>query len=199
MKKVIFSIILYIVALNLANAQEVPYEIAKEKAKHIVHDFHTMMRTGVQRNFENGGILQAAKFCANKSSKLIEQFDNNLESGISIKRISLKNRNPDAYPQKDEIKILEAFDLLEKTSVYLPEIVQLKKENIYKVYFPATMSKKSCKQCHGMQQNMNKEVLGVFKTKYPNDKALGFKGGQVRGAVVVTVELKDQRKNYVKK
>ena len=191
MKKILLFLVFCSIALSANDSNKIPYMNAKIKAKHIVHDFHTMMRTAVKRNFENGGILQAAKFCANKSSKLIKQFDNNLESGISIKRISLKNRNKDAYPQKDEIKILEAFDLLEKTSVYLPEIVQLNKENVYKVYFPATMSKKSCKQCHGLQQNMNKKVLSFFKNKYPNDKAFGFKGGEVRGAVVVTVELKD--------
>lgn len=162
-----------------------------QEATAVYHKFHEMMSKNVKSKISQEGIYKAAEFCANESYKKIEEFNTTLAHNVSIKRVSLKNRNPNSYPQDDEKKILEAFDLIEKSDAYLPsEIVQMNEQGDYKIYFPSTMSSKSCKSCHGAKKGVNEEVYELFKSKYPNDKAFDFVSGQVRGAVVITVKQK---------
>ena len=189
MKKILLVTLLFYVMGN-ANNSNIPYKIAEAKAKNVAHHFHTVMKTTMKQKLKEGGIISAAKFCVNNSKKTIEKFNQNLEKGISLKRVSLKNRNKDAYPLKEEINILKAFDLLESSAVYLPSITQVVGENKFKVYFPTTLSERTCKKCHGLEKNINPKVLRLIQHKYPNDKALNYEAGQVRGAVVVTVNLK---------
>ncbi|MCK5110536.1 MAG: DUF3365 domain-containing protein [Arcobacteraceae bacterium] len=189
MKKLLLFLIFSFVILN-AN-EKIPYKLAKIKASHVAHNFHKLMKSNAQQKFKEGGTLLAAQFCTDNAVKLTKEFNNKLEKGISLKRISLKNRNSNSYPKEDEINILKALDLLEKSSVYLPKIIQMVDKDIFKVYFPATMSGKSCKKCHGLKKDIDLKVLKLFKDKYPKDKAMNFKSGQVRGAVVVTVKIKD--------
>lgn len=161
------------------------------KALEVQHKLHDVISKNVKSKISQDGIYTAAEFCAKESYKKIEELNKTLDANISVKRVSLKNRNPNSYPQDDEKKILEALELIEKSNAYLPsEIVQLNEEGEYKVYFPSTMSSKNCKSCHGAKEGVNKEVYELFKSKYPQDKAFDFGSGEVRGAVIVTVKQK---------
>jgi hypothetical protein len=186
------KILLVMVCLILGNAEDskIPYKMAEVKAKHVAHGFHSLMKNTMKKTLKECCILAAAKFCVNDSKKKLEEFNSKLEAGLSLKRISLKNRNKDAYPLKDEINIVKSFDLLEASSVYLPSITQVVGENKFKVYFPTTLSERTCKKCHGLEKDINPKVLRLIQHTYPNDKALNYKAGQVRGAVVVTVDMK---------
>lgn len=185
------SIVLCI-SYTMLISKEVSLDEAKDIAFHASNKLHEMMSANIKPKIEKGEILAGTQFCANESFSKIEELNKTLGDSISIKRISLNNRNPNSYPFEDEKKILEAFDLLEKSNSFLPkEITQLTSDGNYKVYIPSTMSSKSCKSCHGDKNKTNEEVRKFLQEKYPNDKAFGFSSGQVRGAVVVTVKIKD--------
>lgn len=187
MRKVLFVVCFFITLLAADSKIVIPKDKAILEAKKAVHKLHHMMRDEVKSNLEKGVYL-AAKFCAEESMEKIEKLNKKLGDNISIKRVSISNRNPASYPLKSEISIVKAFDLIEKSDAYMPkQIVQLVDDGIYKVYFPATMSSRSCKKCHGKADKIDKKTLAFFKDKYPNDKGLNFRSGQVRGAVVVTV------------
>jgi len=172
--------------------KEVSLDEAKEIAFHASHKLHEMMSENVKPKIEKDGILSGVQFCANESSSKIKELNKNLGNGVSLKRISLKNRDSNSYPIGDEKKILEAFDLIEQSNSFLPkEITQLTSDETYKVYIPVTISNKSCKTCHGEKEKMDSEVRKFLEEKYPNDKAFGYLSGQVRGAVVVTVKIKE--------
>jgi hypothetical protein len=175
---------------------EIPKNMAKTKAVEAVHRLHAIIKSNVKPRIKKEGVLSAAQFCANESFEKIKQLSDELAPDISIKRISLLNRNPDAYPLESEEGILKALELIEKSDAYLPEeIVQMVDETTYKVYFPSTMSSRNCKKCHGPASNIDPGVQKFFKTKYPQDKAIGFKSGQVRGAVVVTVKINPNQRS----
>ncbi|MGE4457349.1 MAG: DUF3365 domain-containing protein [Arcobacteraceae bacterium] len=196
MKKILLLSLLSFSLFAQQSADETPYNIALEKANHALHELHSMIRGNMQAEKQKGGILSTARFCANKSYANIEELNKEFEEGISIKRVSLANRNPKSYPEEDEKKVLEAFTLLADSLSYLPhEIVQLKEDGVYKIYFPSVMSSKNCKACHGLANQTNLEVQQFMKKRYPNDKAFGFKTGQIRGAVIVTVKPNVYLKN----
>jgi len=189
--KIILVILLSIIYIYANNIEErIPYKIAKQKAKKTAHMFHELMKQNVKRRLNDEGVLSAAIFCAEDSYNMIKQFNKELGYDIDLKRISFNNRNPKSHPLEDEEKILKAFDLIEKSDAFLPkEIVQYVGDDIYKVYFPATMSSKSCKVCHGLKETIDPKIKKLFRKKYKEEKAYGFKSGQIRGAVVVTVEV----------
>jgi hypothetical protein len=43
-----------------------------------------------------------------------------------------------------------------------------------------------CTACHGTPEQISPEVKAKLDQLYPNDKAVNYKPGELRGAVVVT-------------
>jgi hypothetical protein len=171
--------------------EKIPYKIAQQKAKHAVHELHTIMKQNVKSKFKEGGIEAAAKFCADESYEKIKELDKKLGKDISIKRVSLFNRNPESYPEKSEKSIVKAFTMIARSDAHLPkQIVQVVDYTTYKVYSPAVMASRNCKLCHGKKNKVDPKVQQLFEEKYPNDNAYGFGSGEVRGAIVVTVKVK---------
>ena len=178
------------VLISAAGAVELPKNLAKKQAETAAHALHTMMKSNVKKRLREGGILSAAKFCGEESYGKIRALSDELGPGLSIKRVSLLNRNPKSFPEEGERGIVKALDLMEQGNAYLPDaVVQLLDASTYKVYIPSTMSSRNCKKCHGSEKEIDPQVREYLKKRFPDDKAVGFRSGQVRGAVVVTVEL----------
>jgi hypothetical protein len=182
-------------ALGASEVASIPKNKAIKEAKKAAGELHHMMKSHVKPKLKEKGVYAAVKFCAEESYGRIKELDRKLGEAVSIKRVSLKNRNPDSYPDQSEISIVKAFDLIESSDAYLPaQIVQMVEEGTYKVYFPSAMSSRTCKACHGPKKNMDPKARKFLESKYPHDKAYGFRSGQIRGAVIVTVKT-DIEKN----
>lgn len=191
MKTLFVSSLLF---LSVCLAYELPHDQALKIAEHSVHELHVMMKKNIMEQMSNGGVIKAAKFCANDSYKAIQNLSEQLGQNVQIKRVSLRNRNILSYPSDDEIGIIKAFALIERSNAFIPKtIIQMKDENKYKVYFPSTMSSKNCKLCHGKSNEISEEVKVFLREKYPDDKAIEFVAGEVRGAVVVEITLENNK------
>jgi hypothetical protein len=134
------------------------------------------------------GVVEAARFCIDNAQALSDEINSGLEKGVTVRRISRKNRNPANKVGADEAPILEALELLAASNAYLPEyIVQINDEGDYKYYRPIVLSKSGCLACHGDTEGMKEELRKLFKSHYPNDKALDYERGDLRGAFVVEI------------
>jgi len=140
----------------------------------------------LKKHMKSGGPSDALNFCALNASKLTAKVDEQLGKNVSIKRISLKPRNPANKAEKDERKILEALQTLQDTSVRLPRHLIQKTDEGYKFYKPFKITKKVCLKCHG--SNIDPKLKKTIAKFYPTDKATGYKMGDLRGAVVVTIK-----------
>ena len=58
---------------------------------------------------------------------------------------------------------------------------------IYYVYYKPLKVAPFCLKCHGNPENMDRRVLEVIRKKYPKDKAINFKAGDLRGACKVVI------------
>jgi len=115
------------------------------------------------------------------------------ESGWAIRRVSLKNRNPRAVPDAWERAVLEDFDrraaageapaTLEKA-----EIVVVAGKQEYR-YMRALPVQSLCLNCHGTPEQLTPAVSQKLKELYPDDKATGYKPGDIRGAMTIRKEL----------
>ena len=111
---------------------------------------------------------------------------NNTEK-TSIRRISLKYRNPANKPTKKEELILKSFEEKLQSGAGFNDLVFKQTITNYKektfTYIKAIPVKEVCLNCHG--DNVSKKVLKQIKINYPNDKAIGFNLGEIRGAFSV--------------
>jgi len=182
------------IALAAAPAQKQNSELkdvvqtGKESAKLLLKTLGKNMKAHMKK----GGPMEALSFCSNEAYALTENVNKKLPKGVKVKRISLKYRSPANQPQPDEAKVLEAMQNLKDANVVLPKhFVQKADKKVYKFYKPLVINKGVCLKCHGDIKDT--ELKRAIAERYPVDKATGYKMGDLRGAIVVTIDKSAQK------
>ncbi len=185
MKKIILSVALITSSsLLIADSNK---EI-KQEAKIAIMKMGKALKTNMKKNLKAGGVLQAASFCLQNASEIEKKVNDSYPKGITVKRVSLKYRNPANKPSIDEEKVLKQIQSDVEAKKEIPKmIVKEVSKNSYKVYKPIFINKDVCLVCHGSKQVRDKEAYKLIKEKYPNDKAVDYKKGDFRGAFVVDI------------
>jgi len=111
------------------------------------------------------------------------------ETGWNIRRVSLRNRNPRAVPDAWERAALEDFDRRAASgegpaSLEKAEIVTEDGKQSYR-YMRALPTQPLCLSCHGLPEQLTPAVREKLKTLYPDDKAVGYRPGEIRGAMTI--------------
>lgn len=165
-------------------AQEIPQDIVETGDK-VTKELTQHLSSKLQHEIKTNGIIQAANFCNANALILTEEVNLHQVQGISIKRISLKERNPANTPTPDE---REALDSMQKMldEKKLPEYIITQETKSYKYYKPLVIKKEACLKCHG-DIAQNPPLQQFMKEHYPEDKATGYKMGDLRGAMVVEI------------
>ncbi len=172
-----------------------PYESNKEELDAVITTGQEVSKALLQtlggnlkKEMEAGGPMGAAAFCTTKAYTLTESVDKKYAQEIHVKRISLKERNPANKAEGDEKAILESLDNLQKSGAVLPPyMVERVNRDTYKFYKPLVINKQVCLKCHG-DIGENQKLSQYLESTYPHDKAKGYKMGDLRGAVVVTIK-----------
>jgi hypothetical protein len=112
------------------------------------------------------------------------------DQAVSIRRVSLKNRNPQNTPDPVEKLILEQWAQMPDKQEH-QEIIQVNEKPTF-LYMKALRVEKACLNCHGPQTQIKPEVLALLKQYYPNDQATGYAEGDLRGAVTVRIPLTEE-------
>ncbi|MBD3805544.1 DUF3365 domain-containing protein [Sulfuricurvum sp.] len=133
----------------------------------------------LKNQIQNGGLIKALHFCSQNALILTDKIAK--ESGVKIKRISLLNRNPLNHPSAEEKKVIEAWQLASNQGELLPS------HTIYNgiYYKPIIINNEVCLKCHGTLQSES-PIAKSIKNSYPEDKAVGYKMGDLRGAIQVS-------------
>jgi len=132
--------------------------------------------------------LKGIHFCSDKADELTKEVNSKLPKGVSVRRTALKLRAEDNQADKIDTKVMNNIlsDMKEKkNNIEKPRLVEI--ENGYRVYKPLFI-KPVCMKCHGNEKTINSEVQKVITEKYPNDKATGFKEGDLRGLIVAEIK-----------
>ena len=141
----------------------------------------------MKKKMEKGGVMKALDFCSNEAYTLTEKVNKQLPNGVRVQRISAKYRSPANKPSEKELAILKTFQTMKDLNIIEPKyVVEQIDKHTYKYYKPLIINKRVCLKCHGVIKDIDlrREIAG----KYPLDNALGYKMGDLRGAVVVTVK-----------
>jgi hypothetical protein len=115
------------------------------------------------------------------------------QTGWSIRRVSLKNRNPKATPDAWEKTVLEEFDRRlaageNPAAIEKNEVVTIDGQKTFR-YMKALPTQELCLSCHGTPETVPADVQAKLRELYPDDKATGYGLKQIRGAITARKSL----------
>jgi hypothetical protein len=133
------------------------------------------------------GAADAVTVCQDIAPKMAKAASE--QTGWQIRRVSLRNRNPKAVPDAWEREGLEGFDRraaageapagLERSTVQTVDGKPVQR------YMRALPTQGLCLGCHGPVEQLAPGVAERLKALYPDDRAVGYSLGQIRGAMTL--------------
>ncbi len=143
----------------------------------------------LQNAMQNGGVENAIDFCNLNAMPLVDSLSQYF--GAEIRRVSFKVRNQLDLPNNLEQELLEAYAYQWKDSLALQANVQALENDTYLFTKPILIDNALCLSCHGTNDNgMLKETEDFIKSKYPEDKAVGYQLGDLRGMWSIVIPKK---------
>jgi len=165
-------------------------KVLSENAKAAVKSLGGTLQGHLQKAMKSGGPVNALAVCNTKAPEIAGAVSS--EQGMQISRVSLKNRNPDmGEPTLWQSKVLEEFESRKAggekpVTLSYSEVVEHGGQQEFR-FMKAIPTGKLCLTCHGT--NISPAVQKKITALYPQDKAVGYKEGDLRGAFVVVKSL----------
>jgi hypothetical protein len=192
MKFIQFFIVLFLLITSISNSEssETNKSVILNEAKNLLKETAKQYKNTLIQGLQHNNLIKALKYCNKEVEQLVSK-DN--EKGFTIKRVSLKPRNKNNYPNLYEKEILEKLNklsLIDNKDLALEHSDIIKDENNNKfVYVKAIRIKEVCLNCHG--SNINDDLKKEIQKLYPDDKAINYKLNDIRGAFVMYRNIKD--------
>ncbi len=162
-------------------------ENQKKEMRENASEFLGQLKRILIKQLKSEGTLSAVAVCSDTAQVLTNDFG--LKKGVYIKRVSFKNRNKHNLPDEFEGRILKEFEQMKKEGELTTgtEYFEIITENDYQYlrYMKPIKIGAACLKCHGNEGNIPPEVKELITKRYPDDKAVGYKNGDLRGAVSI--------------
>ena len=174
--------------LSLISCTENKVEVSKDQVigmRATSMEFMKSLKGILINQIQTNGVVKAVSVCSDTAQVLTNNYG--IKKGVYIRRVSFNNRNENNYPDDFEKKILNKFELLRQNNELndQTEHFEIVKEGEFKYlrYLKPILIQAECLNCHGGENDMMPEVKELIVQTYPNDKALGYNIGDLRGAV----------------
>ena len=162
----------------------------KEMSRNLIKELGFNLKQSLQAVLAESGPISALEYCNIAALNITQQIKEN--SNLSIKRTSLKIRNSDNVPDLWEFRVLNNFaerhalgenvDSMNFYEIYADD----QGKNIFRYMVPISTNE-VCLTCHG--ENIEPELRGKIQYLYPEDKAIDYSLGNIRGAFSVKIYL----------
>ena len=127
---------------------------------------------------EVGGVSGAIEYCNLAASPLVDSLSS--AHSVSIKRTSSKLRNPENAPSTLEMAVIKEYLNPDPGGELPSPKVVIDQHQIH--YYAPIFLMDNCLKCHGgVSQDIADADYTVIKRLYPEDQAVGFKTGELRG------------------
>ncbi len=170
---------------QLASADEqVTHNLSE--ARKLAREFNARLRAKLHLALAEEGPLGAIKICATHAPGIAERLQ---EQHITVKRTSERLRNAENAPDIWEQRILAFFEQEREAGAdpaNLEHYAQFIDEQgtVFR-YARAIPTGAECLMCHG--DNLAPDIAAELDSRYPEDKAKGYKAGDIRGMVSITI------------
>lgn len=162
-----------------------PVDVSAKSAA-LADRFQSELQGQLQTAMRAGGPVGAIGVCQQAAPAIAANLSE--ESGAQVRRIALKERNPDSLAQGEFRPRLEQLAAAPLDADGKPAWVQWTAgsgKGARAHYLRAIpMKEQPCAACHGT--NIAPDVRAKLAELYPQDKATGFKPGDLRGAIAIS-------------
>jgi len=137
---------------------------------------------------DSEGLEEATSFCSESAIPITQEIEAAQAAGLSLKRTTLRWRNPDNAPDPWEervLRYLEALEEFDPESVPVELTAQGPGESLR--YYRPLRAAPMCLNCHGEEGAMDPRVLDILRESYPDDRATGYGAGELRGVIRVEI------------
>jgi hypothetical protein len=187
MNKMIMALVLSCLPLTAFAQQEL--SMLTEQGKGIIKVFSGYLKTELVESMDAGGPLYAIGVCNEAAPRMSDAHSE--MSGWEFNRTSLKPRNADNAPDDWEFAVLKDFEEQKASGTDPVELVhsEILEENGRRVFriMQAIPTVELCTKCHG--ESISPLVEDKLNLLYPEDKARGFRVGDIRGAFTLEKAL----------
>ena len=192
MKKIMTAALLCAMPLSASFAGDDAKKYAAE-SKAVVKEFFGQLKGELGKSMKSGGPVATIEVCSKTAPDIAKALSE--KHGMTVARTSLKTRNstnaPDAWEEKVLNKFAErrAAGESPKDMAFFEIIEEGGKKNFrfMKAIGMPPLAKMPCLKCHG--ENIDPKITAKLDELYPEDKARGYKVGQIRGAFTITKPL----------
>lgn len=167
-------------------AQPVDKSALVEQAKASAQALGGTLKAELEAAMKTGGPVEAMSVCQIKAPELARRIS--AEQAMSVKRVSLKNRNPTMGVANEwQTTVLNDFETRKAGGEDLANLEYTELVDDEFRFMKAIPTSAVCLVCHGT--NLNSSVTDKLAELYPQDQATGYSEGDIRGAFVVVKNL----------
>ena len=144
----------------------------------------------LQSAMAEGGAINAISVCNLQAPAIANRVSN--ENQVNVSRVGTRTRNPImGVPNAWQAKALAQFEAGlargDKPADMEFSETDTKPDGGKEFHYAKPiLMQPMCLSCHGNSQQISSEVNAKLSEIYPNDKAINYQAGQLRGAVVLT-------------
>lgn len=175
------AVLLSLVVAASAAAQDLtPYTL---EARAAIQRLRGVMMEQLQKTMKEVGPAGATQVCRHLAPKIAGEIAG--ETGWELRRTGMRVRNPANRPTAQEQEVLRGYVVRAAAgqSMALMETVRIVERDgkPYVHYMRAVPTFEPCLACHGA--NLAPDVAAAIREFYPDDNAVGFAAGDLRGAI----------------
>ena len=140
----------------------------------------------LQARLASDGAAGAVDFCSIAAMALTDSLAAEIDDAATMKRTSTRIRNPANAPDALEARALAWFDSVRAATGELPSHhVQATDDEVR--YYRPLVTAPFCTQCHGPLEELDPAVRAILAERYPADRAVGYRAGDLRGVLRVSM------------
>ncbi|GAB1443855.1 DUF3365 domain-containing protein [Ignavibacteriales bacterium] len=165
-------------------------ENAKIVAGKAAGEFMKELKSILVVEMKKGGPENALNVCSDTAQEFAKTYS--VKKGMTVRRVSFMNRNEANVPDDAEVMWLKECENMMKAENFNKDTLFFRVErtaNSRTLHLakPILLAEE-CVVCHGTEEQIPKNIKKLIVEKYPDDKAVNFKPGDLRG--LVTVKMK---------
>ena len=173
--------------ISSVHADDYTAEIDASRAT--TKEFMQTLKQELQAGMQEGGPINAISVCNLSAPAIANTYS--VSRGWDVGRTSLKVRNPANAPDAWERSVLESFEE-RKTAGEDPAKMEyhevVRQDGVKQLrYMKAIPTAQLCLACHG--ESVDSITRTRLEKLYPEDQALGYKAGDIRGAFSISQPL----------
>ena len=192
MKKIVLftSIFVFLAFLSCnenpkPESENTPIELTVEqkeayvkKGKSIAMTTFNTLSAALGSALKESGVSKAVEVCNISAYPLVDSLSKAHKA--TIRRTSLKVRNPKNAANESELAVLKSYEKLYQSGEKLkPKVEEV---NGMVSFYAPIMTQPLCLNCHGkVGETIKKEDYATIKSLYPNDQAIGYESEELRG------------------